>query len=184
MVLRKFRNHEDYLATIKKKTRQDLRRNRKRIETQNPEIVIDNLPDFEHLVRLSKERFKQKREETDWQDPRRVEAFRQVIKLAGESYKVRMISVLIGKRIAGVDLIALFNRCYYTLRCGYNVRDFPGIGSFFNLLEIDDAIRLGMKKVDFLQENYEWKDLFFQTVPLFQYEKQACPPARRAKTAP
>ncbi len=184
LVLRKFRNHEDYLATIKKKTRQDLRRNRKRIETQNPEIVIDNLPDFEHLVRLSKERFKQKREETDWQDPRRVEAFRQVIKLAGESYKVRMISVLIGKRIAGVDLIALFNRCYYTLRCGYNVRDFPGIGSFFNLLEIDDAIRLGMKKVDFLQENYEWKDLFFQTVPLFQYEKQACPPARRAKTAP
>jgi len=179
--LSKFRNHEDYLATIKKKTRQNLRRNRKKIEAQNPEIVIDNLSDFEHLVRLSEERFKQKREETDWKDARRVEAFRQVIKLAGESYKVRMITVLIGKKIAGVDLIALFNGCYYTLRCGYNVRSFPGIGSFFNLLEIDDAIGLGMKKVDFLQDSYEWKNLFFQTVPLFRYEKLACPHVREQR---
>ena len=175
LALKKFRNHEDYLATTKKKTRQNLRRNRKKIEAQNPRIVIDNFPDFEHLVSLSKERFKQKREETDWKDPRRVEAFRQVIKLAGESYKTRMITVLIGKRIAGVDLIAFFNRCYYTLRCGYNVRDFPGIGNFFNLLEIDDAIRLGMKKIDFLQESYEWKSLFFQTIPLFKYEKSVSP---------
>lgn len=174
LVLRKFRSHEDYLATIKKKPRQNLRRNRKRIEAQNPRIVIDNLSDFEHLVRLSKERFKQKSEETDWKDPRRIEAFRQVIRLAGKSFKIRMITVLINRKVAGVDLIALFEKCYYTLRCGYNVKDFPGIGSFFSLLEIDDAIGLGMRKIDFLQESYEWKDVLFQTVPLFKYEKSAC----------
>ncbi len=169
--LKEFRNHEDYLTIVKKKTRQNLRRNTRKIEGQDPKIMIDSFSHFEHLVRLSKERFRQKREETDWEDPRRVQAFRQVIRLAGKSYKTRMISVVIGGKIAGVDLIALFNGCYYTLRCGYNVRDFPGIGSFINLFEIDDAIRLGMKKIDFLQDNYDWKDAFFHTVPLFKYEK-------------
>jgi len=166
-----FRSHEDFLMTLKKKTRLDLRRNRRRIERQNPKIIINNFSDFEHLVRLSKERFELKNEKTDWEDPRKVEAFRQVIELAGKSYEIRTISVLIGNRIAGVDLIALFNKCYYTLICGYNVTDFSGIGHFFNLFEIDDAIRLGMKKIDFLQDSYEWKNNFFDPVPLFKYEK-------------
>jgi len=171
LALDEFEDHKDYLMAIKKKTRHNLRRNRREIQRQNPRIVINNFSDFDHLVRLSKERFKQKSEETDWEDPRRVEAFRQVIRLAGKSYNVRMISVLIEGEIAGVDLIALFNGCYYTLRCGYNVKDYPGIGSFINLFEIDDAIRLGTKKIDFLQDSYEWKHKFFRTVPLFKYEK-------------
>jgi len=166
-----FRSHEDYLMTLKKKRRLNLRRARRRIERQNPRIVINNFSHFEHLVRLSKERFEQKSEKTDWEDPRKIEAFRQVIKLAGKSYKIRMISIMIGNEIAGVDLIALFNRCYYTLICGYNIRDFSGIGNFLNLLEIDDAIRLGMRKIDFLQDSYEWKNNFFDEIPLFKYEK-------------
>jgi len=166
-----FKDHEDYLMTIRKKTRQNLRRNRRKIQARHPKILIDNFSDFEHLVHLSKERFAQKHEETDWEDARRIEAFRQVIRLAGKSYKVRMISVMIENEIAGVDLIALFNGCYYTLRCGYNVKAFPGIGNFVNLFEIDDAIKLGMKKIDFLQDSYEWKNEFFHTVPLFKYEK-------------
>jgi len=169
--LKGFRSHEDYLMTLKKKTRLNLRRDRRKIERQNPKIVIDHFSNFEHLVRLSKERFEQKSEKTDWEDPRKVEAFRQVIRLAGKSYKIRMISVLIGNKIAGVDLIALFNRCYYTLICGYNVRNFSGIGNFLNLFEIDDAIRLGMRKIDFLQDSYEWKNNFFDEIPLFKYEK-------------
>jgi len=166
-----FRSHEDYLMTLKKKIRLNLRRDRRKIERQDPKIVINNFSDFEHLVRLSKERFEQKSEKTDWEDPRKVEAFRQVIKLAGKSYKTRMISVLIGNKIAGVDLIALFNKCYYTLICGYNVLNFSGIGNFLNLFEIDDAVRLGMKKIDFLQDSYEWKNNFFDEIPLFKYEK-------------
>jgi hypothetical protein len=169
--LEEFRNHEDYLMTLKKKTRYNLRKDRRKIERQNPKIIINNFSDFENLVHLSKERFEQKGQKTDWEDPKRVEAFRQVIKLAGRSYEIRMISVLIGNQIAGVDLIALFNNCYYTLICGYNVRDFSGIGNFVNLFEIDDAIRLEMKKIDFLQNSYAWKGNFLNAVPLFKYEK-------------
>jgi hypothetical protein len=165
------RNHEDYLMTLKKKRRYDLRTARRKIERQNPKIMINNFCDFEHLVYLSKQRFEQKGEKTDWEDPKKVEAFRQVMKLAGRSYKIRMISVSIENQIAGVDLIALFNNCYYTLVCGYNVKDFSGIGNFVNLFEIDDAIGLGMKRIDFLQNSYQWKCNFFDAVPLFKYEK-------------
>jgi len=40
-----------------------------------------------------------------------------------------------------------------------------------NLFEIDDAISLGMKKIDFLQNNYEWKERWFEAVPLFKFRK-------------
>ena len=53
-----------------------------------------------------------------------------------------MITVTTGSKIAGVDLVALFNNCYYTLKCGYDVKNFSGIGNFFNLFEIGDALSL------------------------------------------
>ena len=167
-----FRNHEDYLMTLKKNRRHDLRKDRRKIERQNPEIIINNFADFDHLVELSKKRFREKGEETDWENPRRVKTFREVIKLGGKSYQIRMITIKINGKVAGVDLICLYGKTYFTLKCGYDVQNFSGIGNFMNLLEIDDALKLGMKKIDFLQNNYGWKSQYFQPLPLFKYEKE------------
>ncbi|PIS17495.1 MAG: hypothetical protein COT59_00365 [Candidatus Nealsonbacteria bacterium CG09_land_8_20_14_0_10_42_14] len=169
--LKDFKNHEDYLMTLKKNARHSLRKDRRRIEKQNPQIIINNFSDIENLIELAKNRFSQKGEEADWEDPRRIETFRQVIKLAGKSYQVRMMTVKIGEKIAGVDLICLFNNIYFTVKCGYNVAEFSGIGNFINLLEIDDAIKLGMQKIDFLQNNYQWKSRWFESQPLFKFQK-------------
>jgi len=166
-----FKNHEDYLTCLTKNVRRDLRKDKRKILDKNPEIIFNNLSDFEFLVKLAKERFKEKGEEADWEDPRRIEAFKKVIKLSGKSYKLRILTVKIDERIAGVDLICLFNGTYYTVKCGYDVKNFPGIGNFINLFEIDDAIKLGMKKIDFLQNSYQWKNRYFNPVPLYKYEK-------------
>ena len=170
--LGRLRSHRDYLMNIKKNRRHDLRKDRRKIERQNPEIIINNFTDFNFLIELSKKRFQEKGEETDWEDPRRITTFRQVIKLAGKSYRTRMITIKINGRVAGVDLICLCEKTYYTLKCGYDIHNFSGIGNFMNLLEIDDAINLGMKKIDFLQNNYGWKSQYFQPLPLFKYEKK------------
>lgn len=164
---------DDFLAEFRKKKRQNLRRDRKAIEAQHPVVTFDNFSDFDHLTRLCRERFAQKGEEADWKDPRRVETFRQVINLGRTSkeYRIRMISIRIGDKVAGVDLIAIFDGCYSPIKCGYDVKNFPGIGNYVNLLEIKDAIRLGMKKVDFLEISYGWKDKYFDAVPLFKYER-------------
>lgn len=169
--LENLRNHEDYLMALKKNRRRGLRKDRNRILRQNPEIVINNFSDFRFLVELSKKRFVEKREKTDWEDPKRIKAFEEVIKLGGKSYQIRMITIKINQKIAGVDLICLYNRTYFTLKCGYDVKNFSGIGNFMNLFEIDDALRLKMKKIDFLQNSYNWKNRYFHPLPLFQYEK-------------
>ncbi len=165
-----FSNHEDYLMTLKKSDRHSLRKDRRRIESQGSRIVIDDFKDFNQLVALAKKRFAG-RGGADWEDPRRVDVFNQVMSLSGVSYKARMISIKIGEKIAGVDLICLFNDTYFTVKCGYDVAGFPGIGNYMNLVEIDDALKLGMKKIDFLQNNYTWKSRWFESIPLFKYEK-------------
>jgi hypothetical protein len=167
--LRNFKNHEDFLMTLKKNTRRNLRKDRNRILKQNPEIVINNFSDFKYLVELAKNRFSQKGEKADWEDPRRIKTFEKVIELAGKSYQLRMLTIKIGEKIAGVDLICILNNTYFTVKCGYDVAEFSGIGNFINLFEIDDAIKLGMKKIDFLQNNYEWKAKYFKAVPLLKY---------------
>lgn len=164
---------DEYLKNFKKKRRYNLKRDKRKIEILNPQIIIDDFSHFDALIDLSKKRFAQKGEDTDWEDPQRVDTFRKVIELGqnDQSYKIRMISVLIGDKIAAVDLIAIFNDCYYPLKCGYEVGLFPGIGNFVNLLEIEDALKLGMKKMDFLEYGYGWKEKWFQKVKLFKYEK-------------
>ncbi len=169
--LKDFKCHEDWLKTLKKNDRRDLRKDRNRILKQNPKIIFDNFSDLDVLIDLAKKRFEEKGEKADWEDPKRVETFRQVINLAGKSYKVRMIKIEIGGKPAGVDLIATFKDRYYALKCGYNVKEFKGIGNFMNLLEIDDAIKLGFKKIDFLQNNYHWKSRWFSPISLFKLEK-------------
>jgi CelD/BcsL family acetyltransferase involved in cellulose biosynthesis len=157
--------------TLKKNNRRNLRKDRNRIKKLKPKIIINKFSHFDNLVKLAKERFAKKGEETDWEDKRRIDTFRYVIRLRDRSYKIRMVSIKIGNRIAGVDLNAIYNGTYYTLKCGYDVYRFPGIGNFMNLFEIDDAISLGLKRVDFLQNNYNWKSQYFPALPLLIYEK-------------
>jgi hypothetical protein len=82
-----------------------------------------------------------------------------------------MIKVKINGKDAGVDLICILNKTYFATKCGYNISEFSGIGNFINLYEIDDAIKLGMEKIDFLQNNYQWKNKYFPAVPLYKFEK-------------
>ncbi|MGB6838660.1 MAG: GNAT family N-acetyltransferase [Microgenomates group bacterium] len=165
---------DDYLSTLKKKKRYNLKRDRRIIESQNPKVIFNRFDDFDTLIDLNITRFEEKGEDTDWEDPRRIETFRRVIDLGntGESYQTRMLTVVIDNKVAAVDLIATFNGCYYPLKCGYDIKNFPGIGNYVNLLEIEDAISLGMKKMDFLEIGYGWKDKWFEEIPLLQYEKK------------
>jgi hypothetical protein len=163
----------DFLNGLKKKRRYNIRRDVAGIDNMSPKVTINNFSDFKHLVAISKLRFAQKGEVTDWEDDRRVKAFEAVINNAGKpgSYEARMLTVKIGNRIAAVDLVLMYNQIYYPVKCAYDVARFPGIGNYVNMFEIQDALNLGMKQMDFLEINYGWKDKWFQTLPLHKYEK-------------
>lgn len=172
---------ENYLAGLKKERRKSIKKDIRLIEKQNPEVIFNNLNDFDVLAELSKQRFNLKKEnENDpWYDPamndgRRVEAFRNIIKLglSGKSYQARMITVKINQKIAGVDLAVIFNNCYYALVGGYDIENFPGIGNYFNMLNIKDALKLGLKKVDALQSDCGWKHRWYQEMPLYYFSRE------------
>lgn len=161
-------SHENHLMSLKKNTRHNLRKDRRKIERQSPVVKINDFSALPALIALNKKRF---HEDSSWNDPRRVETFTQVIKQSGHSYEARMVSVEINGKIAGVDLICLYKETYYALSGGYDIKDFSGIGNYLNLVEIDDAISLGCKKIDFLQNNFEWKDKWLTSVPLYKFER-------------
>jgi hypothetical protein len=168
VILKGIEKVSDYLKTLRKNWRKSMKKDVKRIVARNVKVIVNNFSDFEKLVELSKKRIV----DADWNDPRRKRAFENILKI--KNIQLRMLSYLIEDRIAGVDLIAIFNDCYYTLKCGYDVENFSGIGNFANYYNIKDAINLKMKRVDFLQrltESSKWKSNYFQEVPLYKYVK-------------
>ncbi|MBN1331331.1 GNAT family N-acetyltransferase [Candidatus Dojkabacteria bacterium] len=171
--LKKYNTLDSVLNNLKKKRRYNMKRDRRVIESRNPVVVRDRFEDLDHLIRLSKARLKEKGQLADWEDPRQIEAFRNVVELGKihDSYDIRMLSVEIDGEIMGVDLILLYNKIYAPIKCGYDVDNCPGIGNFLNLYEIEDALAGGFEKMDFLAVNNGWKDKWLEEVPLYVFEK-------------
>ncbi|PIS14135.1 hypothetical protein COT65_00555 [Candidatus Shapirobacteria bacterium CG09_land_8_20_14_0_10_47_13] len=164
---------DDFLTRFSKKRRYNLKRDRHKILDQNPKTIINRFADLKHLARLSMDRFHAKGEDSDWEDPGRVKTFEAVISEAKE-YQPRMITTEINGQVAGVDLVAIYKGTYYLLKCGYDIANFPGLGNYTNLMQINDALRLGdIQKMDFLEISYGWKDKLLEEVPLYQYHHVA-----------
>lgn len=167
--LDRIHNHNEYLNTLKKKTHYNLKRDWGKISDLNPTIIFNRFEDIETLIALNTRRFFEKGEMPDCLDPKRAQAFKNLLTLSLEkqTYKIRMISVEIENKLAVVDLIAIYKNTYYSLKGGSDLRSFPGIGNYINLLEIDDACNLGMEKIDFLQSPYGWKNSWFMPEQLW-----------------
>lgn len=164
---------DDYLLSLKKKLRQNLRRDKKRIESLKAKVVINNFANFKDLIAISKRRCREKNNVSDFEDKRYITVFRKILALGRTTdvFETRMITVLVKKQVAAVDIAIIYNGVYYVLLGANDISNFPGIGNFINLIEIEDAIRLRLKKIDFLAENQNWKDKWFQETTLLKYEK-------------
>jgi len=159
---------DDFLAGLKKKKRYNLKRDQRIITSQNPKIIFNRLNDLEIFFHLSNKRFGQ---DSDCQDPRRRKTYKNIIKQA-KSYTARTITTEINQQIASVDLAFGYKDTYYAARGANNLDLFPGIGNFINLFQIQEAIKMGYKKIDFLEDDCGWKEELFTTVPLYFFVNQ------------
>lgn len=160
--LSKVKTLDDFLSNLKKKKRYNLRRDKKRISALNPKIIIENSQNLEEMFKLSIERFRQKypdepSEQSAFEDDRRQEVFRSMVKNAGR-YRVRLITTIIDDKIEAVEFGLVYNKTYTALNAGVDVSHFSGLGIFSNLLIIEDALNLGCTKIDFLESDNNWKD--------------------------
>lgn len=153
---------DDYLKKLKKKKRYNLRRDRKRISSLNPKIIINESQDIEKLFDLSIKRFREifpdePSEHSAFEDERRKNVFRSLQKNAGK-YDARLITTLINGRVEAVEFGLVYNKTYYALNSGADISNYSGIGVFSNLLVLEDALKLGCKKIDFLEGDNNWKN--------------------------
>ncbi|MEK7172370.1 MAG: GNAT family N-acetyltransferase [Patescibacteria group bacterium] len=174
------KSFNDYLSKMNKKRRKYIKKNLQLIEERKPEVIFNNFSDFERLVFFAKERFK--KDEIDenspwdndcWKNPAQTKVFYDIMKHSGDHYQTRMITVKIDGEMAGADIIVIFNGCYYALAGGYNVKKFPGIGSYFNMLNISDALSFGLNKIDVLQGDCGWKHRWYEKVPLYYFSYES-----------
>lgn len=153
---------DDFLGRLKKKKRYNLRRDRKHILALNPTIKVDNYSHLEEMFKLSIERFKEKypddqNEQSAFADSRRQTVYRSLVENAGD-YKVRLITTIINGKIEAVEFGLIYNRTFYAFNAGVDVSHFSGLGVFSNLLVIEDAIKSGCTKIDFLEGDNNWKE--------------------------
>lgn len=163
---------DSFLEKFSRKKRYNLKRDRKLILAKAPKTVINRFEDIEKLFELSIKRFSKFKNPEDtsaFTINERKETFREIIRQAGE-YKIRTITTEIDQEIVAVDLVAIYKGVYYALNGAYDLEKHPGLGNYSNLLLIEDAFRLGVKAMDFLEVSYGWKESWFEPIPLFQFK--------------
>lgn len=153
---------DDYLAKLKKKKRYNLRRDRKRILALSPKLIVNEKGHLEELFSLSIKRFREvfpdePNEHSAFEDERRKNVFRNLLNNAHD-YQTRTITTMINGKIEAVEFGLVYKKTYYALNAGADISRYSGIGVFSNLLVLEDALKLGCTKIDFLEGDNNWKD--------------------------
>ncbi len=169
---------DKYLATLKTKKRQNIKRDVRSIIAKIPVVRYDNPADLKHLFRLNRMQMRRKVKmyndeslsvfETDKKMGR---AFLEMWKRSGGRYRARIITVLVGGKVVGCDFNLIYKKKYVTVLGGSNVKAVSGIGNFMNYLDIQDAINEKMEYIDFMMENHYWKEDWFKPERRYKFQK-------------
>ena len=164
-----FKNLEDYLQSLDQKKRGNLRRDRRAIEALNPIVTFGRTEDFDKLIKFNMERF----QTSPFKDDRLIKVFKKIISIAGTApFKKRIISIEIEGETVGVDLVFIYNNIYYPLLTGAQTMKYSGLGNHLNMLDIEDALGLGMEKMDFAEDSADsYKGKLFQKTQLYYFSK-------------
>lgn len=174
-VISSFTTIEDFLQTLDKKHRYNLRADSHRIQSMNPRVVITESKDLDllnKLISMNIQQFQGKspKDDSDLMIPKRAETYRNIVKTSG-IYTIKFIQVFIQNYLAAIDLIIQFKDRYYPIKSANDLNRFKGIGNFMLYLEFQDAIENKFSLVDCLQYDYGWKHRYFEEKPLFVFEK-------------
>ena len=85
---------------------------------------------------------------------------------------LRITTILVGGRVAAVDMSAVFNGTC-TVLAGGTHPDFPGIAKLINFTHLEWACQQRIREMDFLCGEFNWKHRFHLTPrPLFRIERE------------
>jgi hypothetical protein len=160
---------KNYFAGFSHKSIKQILREIDSIEKLGISYRYDDISDFDLMIRMSISRFGV---DSYFYDPRFREGFRSLAYFLRGKGWLRFTTVLINHEPAAVDMGCMYNGVYTLLAGGTDSR-FPGVAKLINLHHMERACREGIRQVDFLCGDFNWKKLFHLTArPLFLLTNQ------------
>jgi hypothetical protein len=156
---------QQYWLEFSRKSRKQLAREMATLSARGLSFRCDHLPDADVMFRMNLESFW---EHSYFKDPRFLGAFESLINRLYTNGMLRITTVLLGGKIAAVDIGAVWNNTY-TVLAGGTHRDFPGVAKLINFHHMDWACEKRFDSVDFLCGDFGWKKRFHLAVrPLYE----------------
>lgn len=162
-----------YMATFSGKSRKKCRRELERLTMKGCSFRYDHLADIELMYQLNLERFK---EQSYFSDRRFLNAFNRLVNWLDDNAMLRVTTVLIGGKVAAIDISAIFNGIHTVLAGGTHT-DFPGVAKLINLHHLEWSCQQHFHEVDFLCGDFNWKSRFHLTPrPLYEIRRLSAEP--------
>lgn len=174
-------NFDAYMQAFSTKSRKKLGRELAALTAPGVAFRYDSFADVDHFFRMNLEAFGGR---SYFSDPRFLKSFEKLIAWLSASEMLRVTTVLIGGRIAAVDVGAVLDGSY-TVLAGGTDPGFPGIAKLINFHHMEWACRMQLDQIDFLCGDFGWKERFHLTPrPLYQMRLPAVREAVRMPAHP
>lgn len=154
-----------YLQEFSSRSRKKLNAEISKLEARNATIQHNRLIDADHFFKMNIDAFGK---DSYFSDPQFLTAFEKLISFLEKTGMLRITTILIDKKIAAVDIGAIWKKTYTLLAGGTNP-EFPGVAKMINLHHINWACSQKLELVDFLCGDFNWKKRFHLTPrPLYE----------------
>ncbi len=161
---------DNYLGVFSGRSQKRFRREHEAWESLGISYRYNAVEDIQRVFSLNLDAFG---DNSYFGDNRFLKSFEKLARLLLKRKWIRVTTVLVGGKIAAVDLGALYNGVYTVLAGGTDM-SLPGIAKVINLHHLKWACEQGLKMVDFLCGDFGWKERFHLTSrPLYQIKEHA-----------
>lgn len=161
---------QEYLRCFSSKSRRKMRHEMDLLSARGLTFRYDHLADLDTMFRLNMDGYGAY---SYFSDPRFLGSFERLAAWLHANGLLRVTTVLIGDRVAAVDMGAVWEKSY-TVLAGGTSRDFPGVAKIINFHHMEWACAERISVVDFLCGEFNWKDRFHLTPrPLYRIRREA-----------
>lgn len=157
---------DNYWQEFSGKSRKKLKEEMDRIRSLGIEWRINDLDDVEKFISMNIKSFG---ENSYYSGYKFRNSFLDLIKFLRDNDYLRIVTAIVNKELAAIDIGVVYNKIYTLLAGGTNP-DFLGIAKIINLNHMEWACENKIDSVDFLCGDFGWKERFhLDAVPLYHY---------------
>ncbi|MBU1169954.1 MAG: GNAT family N-acetyltransferase [Proteobacteria bacterium] len=159
-------SYDNYLTSFSGKSRKKILSEIEGLTSKGLEYRFNEFTDVEWVFKLNLDNFG---ESSYFYDPRFMEAFENLVGFLKRENMLRVVTVILGGKVAAVDIGAIYNNSCTLLAGGTN-REFQGVAKLINLHHMAWACQEKMESLDFLCGDFGWKERFrLSPRPLYQF---------------